>query len=300
MSREFKELALDSLSISPDNVRKDPSDLTELIASILAVGVLEPIVVRPRGEGYEVIAGSRRTEAARRAGLTTIPASVLELTNVQTKLISLIENLQRQDISVVERVEAYKELQALEPAYSNRAALADVAGCTPQKIGQDFRAYEIALALLPHGIRVESHFPRTSPERQRGDVLPEYHAVLLHQASSSLRAMVVIPDDVLVDLQVEWARRIAPHSQEKAEEIIAHLKSTAGSIDKLLLQETSDRRRASQEGKHAVKSGQAGGVVICAYCDQELTLVHLRNGAHQVKRHSIHLVDQHELPGLNT
>jgi ParB/RepB/Spo0J family partition protein len=282
MGLDIRELALETLSISPQNVRKDLGDLTELIDSITEVGVLEPIVVRPMGEGYEVIAGYHRTEAARRAGLTTIPASVLELTDVQAILTSLIENLQRQDMSVVERVEAYKELQVLEPAYSNKAALAKVVGRTPQKIGQDLQAYEIAVVLEPYGIRVESHFRRTSPERQRGDVLPEYHAVLLHQASSWLRAKDVIPDDIFIDLQVEWARRIAPHSQEKAEEIIAQLKSATDSIDKLLSQVTPARRHTSRARKVAATTVEEAGFITCACCDRMLQLIHAGDGTHTV------------------
>jgi ParB/RepB/Spo0J family partition protein len=309
MGLEVREIALHPLSISPQNVRKDPGDLTELIASILAIGVLEPILVRPMGEGYEVIAGSRRTRAAREAGLTTIPARVLELTDVQAILTSLIENLQRQDMSVVERVEAYKLLQDLEPAYNKRAALAKAVGVTRQKIGQELQAYEIAVVLQPHGIRVESHFHRKSPERQRGDVLPEYHAVLLHQASSWLRAKDVIPDELFVTLQVEWARRIAPHSQEKAEEIIARLKATVGSIDKLISQQDEESSIPPQQDTaipQDVTSGYQeevtveadGGVVTCRYCEHQLSLMHLSDDIHQVKRYAPHLEGQQELPGL--
>jgi ParB/RepB/Spo0J family partition protein len=309
MGLDVRELALDKLSISAQNVRKDPGDLTELIASITKMGVLEPILVRPMGEGYEVIAGSRRFKAAREAGLTMIPASVLELTDVQAILTSLIENLQRQDISVVERVEAYNELQALEPAYHKKAALAKVVGLTPQKIGQELQAYEIAVALEPYGIRVESHFHRKSPERHRGEVLPEYHAVLLHQASAWLRAKDIIPDDRFVALQVEWAQRIAPHSQEKAEEIIAELKSTAGSMDKLISQQdvgailppqhpSSQQNPASPQPNPDEMWEKDGGVVTCEYCEHQLPLIHLSDGTHQLRQESMHPKDQRELPGL--
>ena len=164
MGLDIRELALDTLSISPQNVRKDLGDLTELIASITAVGVLEPILVRPKGEGYEVIAGYRRTEAAGRAGLTTIPASVLELTDVQAILTSLIENIQRKDLSLEERVVTYQQLQALEPEYRSQRALAKSIGRSHRKIGEDFQAYEIALKLQPHGIRVESDFLYCAPK----------------------------------------------------------------------------------------------------------------------------------------
>jgi ParB/RepB/Spo0J family partition protein len=309
MDLDNKEILLDTCSISRHNVRRDSGDLTDLIASIRNMGVLEPILVVQNGEQYEVIAGSRRFKAAQAAGLTTIPARLLELTDVQAILTSYIENRQRQDMSVVERVEAYKKLEALEPAYNNRAALAKAVGLTPQKIGQELQAYEIAVVLEPHGIRVESHFHRKSPERQRGDVLPEYHAVLLHQASSSLKAKDILPDDLIVALQVEWARRIAPHSQEKAEEIIAHLKSADDYLDQLISQPetgTSIPARPYSSHEHAGSPqpnevGEAdGGVVTCAYCKHQLPLIHLGDGTHQVKPDSQHLKDQQESPGFYT
>jgi ParB/RepB/Spo0J family partition protein len=282
MTPEFKELELDSLYISPYNVRQDPGDLTELIASIKDIGVLEPILVQPMGEGYEIVAGSRRFKAAQTAGLTTIPARVLELTDVHALVTSLIENIQRKDLTLVERVVAYQQLEALKPEYHSKRRLAKAIGRSHRKVGEDFQAYEIALILQPHGIRVESHFPRSSPERQRGDVLPEYHAVLLHQVSSWLRAKDVIPDDLFVNLQVEWARRIAPHSQENAEEIIAHLKSVADSMDMLLSQETPARSCTSRDRKAAATTGKESGFVTCSCCDQVLQLVHRADGTHAV------------------
>jgi ParB/RepB/Spo0J family partition protein len=309
MGLDVRDIALDKLSISALNVRKDPGDLTGLISSITDVGVLEPIVVWPMGEGYEVIAGSRRTAAAREAGLKTIPASVLELTEVQAILTSLIENIQRKDLTLVERVETYQQLEALEPAYRKKAALAKVVGGSPQKIGQELQAYEIALALQPFGIRVESHFRFTSPERQRGDVLPEYHAVLLHQASAWLRAKDVIPDDRFVALQVEWARRIAPHSQEKAEEIIAHLKATVDSYDKLISgqdagsiipaqDKSSQQNPAPQQHNPDDMWEKDTGAVTCQYCEQELRLIHVSDNTHHLRQESTHPKDQLELPGL--
>jgi ParB/RepB/Spo0J family partition protein len=309
VNKVIREIELDKLIISPHHARKDLGDLTEFIESIKEVGVLQPPRVRPVGEKYEVYVGSRRVPAAQQAGHTTITAIVDEVTDAQAKLISLIENLQRQDISVVERVEAYKELEALEPAYNKRAALAKAVGVTPQKIGQELQAYEIALVLQPHGIRVESHFHRKSPERQRGEVLPEYHAVLLHQASSWLRVKDVIPDELFVTLQVEWARRIAPHSQEKAEEIIAHLKSTVDFADKLVSgqdeapiippqQDTANPQEVTNGYQDEVTVESDGGSVTCSYCKEEFTLIHVQDGMHQLLPQEVRPKDQPALPGL--
>lgn len=85
--------------------------LQELASSIKNSGVLQPILVRPNGPGeYQVVAGQRRVEAARLAGLTTIPAIVREIPDNELLTVALIENLQREDINPVEEALAYKYL----------------------------------------------------------------------------------------------------------------------------------------------------------------------------------------------
>jgi ParB family chromosome partitioning protein len=84
--------------------------LGELADSIAERGVLQPILVRPRGDGYEIIAGERRWRAAQRARLHTIPALVREIDEATTAEIALIENIQRQDLSAIEEAEGYRQL----------------------------------------------------------------------------------------------------------------------------------------------------------------------------------------------
>lgn len=88
----------------------DETAIAELAASVAERGVLQPIVVRPVDGGFEVVAGERRFRAARRAGLTTIPALVRELTNQETLEIAIIENLQREDLNPIEEARAFKQL----------------------------------------------------------------------------------------------------------------------------------------------------------------------------------------------
>src|SRR5690606_21357945 len=71
---------------------------------------LQPVVVRPVDGGYEVVAGERRLRAAQRAGLTTIPAVVRDLTDQETLEIAIIENLQREDLNPIEEARAFKQL----------------------------------------------------------------------------------------------------------------------------------------------------------------------------------------------
>jgi ParB family transcriptional regulator, chromosome partitioning protein len=90
---------------APDSAR-----MAELTASIRTSGVLEPVVVRPLGEGYELIAGERRWLAARQAGLRDIPAVIREATDAEALELALIENLQREDLNPMEEAKAYERL----------------------------------------------------------------------------------------------------------------------------------------------------------------------------------------------
>jgi ParB family chromosome partitioning protein len=102
-------------SISPNpnqpRVHFDEESLGELSASITEMGVLQPILVRPSGDGaYELIAGERRWRAAQRAGLTSIPAVVRLTDDAGSVEQALVENLHRQDLTALEEAAAYQQL----------------------------------------------------------------------------------------------------------------------------------------------------------------------------------------------
>lgn len=88
----------------------DPDTLAELTMSVADRGVLQPILLRPSGEYFEIVAGERRWRAARNAGLKTIPAMVREFDDSTTAEVALIENVQREDLNPIEEAEAYREL----------------------------------------------------------------------------------------------------------------------------------------------------------------------------------------------
>jgi len=91
----------------------DRKALEELAESISIHGVLQPIIVRPVGDGfYRIIAGERRWRASKMAGLTEIPAIVVEADEKKTAEIALIENLQREDLNAVEEAKAYQTLMS--------------------------------------------------------------------------------------------------------------------------------------------------------------------------------------------
>ena len=91
-------------------VTLDEKALDELTASIRVNGLIQPIAVRQAENGYEIIAGERRWRAARLAGLTEIPAVVIEADDKKTMELALIENLQRQDLNPVEEAMGYQSL----------------------------------------------------------------------------------------------------------------------------------------------------------------------------------------------
>ena len=86
--------------------------LTELAASIKTSGVIQPVVVRRRGDAFELIAGERRWRAARMAGLDRVPAVVRDATDAQSLELALVENLLREDLNPMEEAEAYQSLLA--------------------------------------------------------------------------------------------------------------------------------------------------------------------------------------------
>jgi ParB family chromosome partitioning protein len=88
----------------------DEESLQELASSIKEHGVLQPVLLRQRGDNYEIIAGERRWRAAEIAGLTQVPAVIKEMDDVKAAEISLIENIQRDDLSIIEEGMAYKNL----------------------------------------------------------------------------------------------------------------------------------------------------------------------------------------------
>jgi len=88
----------------------DEASLNELAKSITANGVVQPILLRPKGERFELIAGERRWRAAERAGLTRIPAVVRDVSDDKVLEIALIENIQREDLNPIEEASAYKKL----------------------------------------------------------------------------------------------------------------------------------------------------------------------------------------------
>jgi ParB family chromosome partitioning protein len=113
-SGTLRELPMASVKPNPyqPRTRMDEGPLDELVASIQASGLLQPVLVRPRDGGYELIAGERRWRAAGRLGWARIPAVVKDVDDQTLLTLALIENLQRDDLSPIDEAAGYQRLAA--------------------------------------------------------------------------------------------------------------------------------------------------------------------------------------------
>ncbi len=111
-SRAVIEVTPDRLQPNPFQPRRgyDVAALDELAESIRQQGILQPLLVRPAGDNYQIILGERRWRAAQQAGLETVPCIVEEVEDRQALEMALIENLHREDLNAVERARAYQQL----------------------------------------------------------------------------------------------------------------------------------------------------------------------------------------------
>lgn len=113
-SNGVREIAIDSIQQNPRQPRTyfDEAALDELAASIREHGIIQPLIVSRRDEGYyELVAGERRWRASQRAGLTAVPVIVRETTPQQLLELALIENVQRADLNALEEAHAYQSLK---------------------------------------------------------------------------------------------------------------------------------------------------------------------------------------------
>ncbi|NIJ16003.1 ParB/RepB/Spo0J family partition protein [Sphingobium vermicomposti] len=113
-SKAIQNIEVALVQPHPEQPRRhfDEGALAELADSISKRGVIQPIIVRPHGGGFQIVAGERRWRAAQRAQLHRIPAIVRDFDEAETLEIALVENIQREDLNPIEEAEAYRKLIA--------------------------------------------------------------------------------------------------------------------------------------------------------------------------------------------
>jgi ParB/RepB/Spo0J family partition protein len=210
LTTTIEDIPLNKLKISEQNVRQDVGDVSELAQSVAEKGVLQPILVRPEDGSYGVIIGSRRYTAAKEAKLRTIPATVKEMNDDEALLVSLTENIQRNDILPKETAIAIDKLL-------KDMTLRDLGkklGKSHMYIQNMHNIVNLVYKLDDHSVKVE-YYPADF-DRQRGKALPVNHAIHLADALNEKfvkKHLQTLPEEEAENIQVELAKAIAPLNQ---------------------------------------------------------------------------------------
>jgi ParB family transcriptional regulator, chromosome partitioning protein len=158
----LNEIDIDLIAPNPNQPRLnlDEQRLEELAASIRENGILQPVLVRPFGEKYQLIAGERRLSAAQRAGLLKIPAVIRDVPDERLLELALVENIQREPLNPMEEAQAYQHLMNETGETQERMA---------ERLGKDRStiANSIRLLKLPPGIRLLVSEGKLSPGHAR-------------------------------------------------------------------------------------------------------------------------------------
>ena len=226
LSARVRYIPINDIRPNPQQPRRrfDSESLQELAASIAAYGILQPITVRQQGAVYELVAGERRWRAARLAGLTQVPAIVIEADDRKMTELSLIENLQREDLDPIEEAEGYKTLMDNYHLTQEEAA---------ERVGKSRSAVANSLRLL--GL-----CPEVRQMLQNGDLSGGHARALLPlKADLQLDAANLIVKQGLSVRQTEaLAKRLSNPKEERKptnDELIAE------SYGRLAAQELSDK-----------------------------------------------------------
>lgn len=219
--------------------------LQELVDSIKEHGVLQPVLVRPKGDNYEIIAGERRWRAAQLAGLDSLPALVKEIEDVQTAEISLVENLQREDLSAIEEAKAFKNL--LEHYQYTQEQVAS-------RVGKS-RAY------IANTIRLLNLSPEIIEMIEQRKISPGHARALLSLRNS--REQIAAAHDIInKQLSVRQAEKKAKGRKETGSKTIGK------SLEIIELEERLQKILATRVNINTTRGG--GKIEISYYGEEEL------------------------------
>jgi ParB family chromosome partitioning protein len=228
------EAPVNAIAPNPKQPRThwDEDEIQALAASIREVGILQPIVVRRAGQGYELVAGERRLRAAKVAGLATVPVVVRDTGDADLLREALIENIHREDLGPIELAEAFRAL--LEELGLKQEDLADRVGVSRSHIANTIRLLQLppeAQQLLADG-RIQAGHARAL--LSLGDA----------EAQNAL-ALRVAAEDLSVRETEELVRRYVEGPPKKEEAPAKEAKSgadaTMGEVEEILSEQLATR-----------------------------------------------------------
>jgi ParB/RepB/Spo0J family partition protein len=212
------------LFVGESNVRKSVGDITELKLSIQEKGILEPLLVRPLKDRFEIVVGSRRYEAAKALGLKTVPAIIRPMSDAEALSLSLVENIQRNDLELEEEAEGILKLMKLDPKhFANPNAVAKVLGRSESSIRELLDAYELTFKLREKGMKIHATRAPSDEQRNRAEAIPLKHTELVARAlkTAEVRRLSSREFDRKVP---EIVRAIAPLREEDARKVVDRFK----------------------------------------------------------------------------
>ncbi len=246
-------IAIDLIDASPLQPRGifDEAKLDELAQSISANGVVQPLIVRPKQDRFELIAGERRWRAAQRAGLTRVPAIVRNVSDDKVLELALIENIQREDLNPIEEARAYKNL-------------IDTVGLTQEvvaeRVGRD-RSYItnfLRLLRLPEDLQELDQAGRISTGHARTLLgLPDV-------AAQRRLARKIIERDLSVRATEQAVRQL---TEPKPGRALKHAKTSIADPN-VRAAETRLRRHFGTQVRIVQASGSAAGKIELEYYNQ--------------------------------
>ncbi len=245
---------LNLMDIEPnkEQARKqfDDSALSELADSIAQHGVLQPLLVRPLiGGGYQLVAGERRWRASRIAGLTQVPVVIKELNDTEAAVISLIENLQREDLNPVEEAFGFASLMKDFNLTQEEAA---------QKVGKSRPAVANALRLLK--------LPEKVLDMVRENKLSAGHARAL--AALDDEKVLISTAELIIEkgLSVRAVEKLVKTLTAEKKESAKKAPSRATFFDEV---ELSLNNSLGRKAKVITKSGKESGTLEIAFYDKD-------------------------------
>lgn len=188
-----REIALDTVRTNPQQPRTafDEEDLAALAASIRKSGILQPVLVRPKDGGFELVAGERRLRAAKLAGLAKVPVVVRDIDDRAILQIALVENLQRRDLNPMEKARAFRQLVQMNGWTQDQAA--ESLGLSRPTVANFMRLLE-----LP---------PEVQEAVSRGTVSMGHARALLATSNRALQ-LRILKDILAHDLSVRAVERL--------------------------------------------------------------------------------------------
>ncbi|MGE3805212.1 MAG: ParB/RepB/Spo0J family partition protein [Gemmataceae bacterium] len=238
-------LPVSQIHTNPNQPRKDfdEEELSSLCESIRSCGVLQPLLVRPHGESYELVAGERRLRAAQAAGYTEVPVRIVDFNDQQTMEAALVENIQRTDLNPIEKAQGFKE-------YIDRFNMTQEALAT--RLGLDRSTISNLVNLL--------ELPREVQEAVRLLQITTGHAKVLKGLSDPLQQITLCKEIISQGLSVRATEALAkearperePKTQRNGPEKTTHVQSVENDL----------RQRLATRVEIKLKSKDSGQIVL--------------------------------------